>query len=317
MSKIITITLSPVVDKSASVDKLIPEQKLVCSEPKYEPGGGGVNVSRGLKRLGTPSIALFPAGGATGDLLQALLKLEKIAHEGISTKNSTRENFIVVETSSNQQFRFGMPGSRIYPAEEKMLLNSIKRLAATADYIVASGSIPPGPGADFFAKISRIAKKSDTRFIADTSGEALKIAVEEGVYLLKPNLKELSQLSGHEYLDDQLVEDAARKLISKGKCEVVVVSMGAQGAYLVSASIAGQIQAPSVKKLSTVGAGDSMVAGMVHALSKGKGLREMVCLGVACGTAATMRPGTELFKKEDAERLFRWLANKYKIPRQI
>lgn len=312
MSKIVTITLSPVVDKSATVEKIIPEQKLVCSEPKYEPGGGGVNVSRALKRLGTSSLAIFPSGGATGDLLKSLLKSEKISHEAISIKDDTRENFIVVETSSNQQFRFGMPGTMVYPAEEKMLLSAIKNLVNTTDYIVASGSVPPGIGNDFFAKISRIVKKTDSRFVVDTSGEALTEALEEGVYMIKPNLRELSHLSGNQDLENELVENAARELIEKGKCEVVVVSMGAHGAYLVASNIAEQMQAPSVKKLSTVGAGDSMVAGMIHALSKGKDLRDMVCMGIACGTAATMNPGTELFKKEDAERLYKWLSRKYK-----
>lgn len=307
MSKIITVTLSPAIDKSTSVEKFIPEQKLQCADPKFEPGGGGINISRALKRLGTSSLAVFPAGGMSGNMLTELLKAEKNNFEAIKIKNSTRENFTVVESFSNQQYRFGMPGTKIYPAEEKQLFKVIEKLSAGADYVVASGSIPPGIGNDFLARIARMVKKSGASFIADTSGEALRQAVDEGIYLLKPNLRELSQLSGKESLDNDLVDDAARKLIGKGKCEIVVVSMGAQGAYLVTKDTVEHIRAPVVKKLSTVGAGDSMVAGMLHALSGGKNLREMVCMGIACGTAATMNPGTELFKKDDAERLYRWL----------
>ncbi|MHB1177869.1 MAG: 1-phosphofructokinase family hexose kinase [Daejeonella sp.] len=310
MSGILTVTISPTVDNSTIVAKLIPEQKLQCNPPKYEPGGGGINVSRGLKRLGSASVALFPSGGFTGDLLVALLQKEGIYYETVKTKNATRENFIVLESSSNQQYRFGMPGAKIYPAEEKLILKAIEKLSANTDYIVASGSIPPGINVDFFAKIARISKKAGNRFIADTSGEALKEVAEEGIYLLKPNLRELSLLSGGVTLDNKLIDDAARTLIGNGKCEVIVVSMGPQGAYLVTEDFAEQVQAPTVKKLSTVGAGDSMVAGMVYALSKGKSLKEMIRMGVACGTAATMNPGTELFKRDDAERLYKWLTRK-------
>jgi len=312
MSKIITVTFSPAVDKSTVVEKLIPEQKLECVSPKFEPGGGGVNVSRALKRLGTHSIALFPAGGRAGDLLLELLKIEKIDFEAIIIKNTTRENFIVVESSSNQQFRFGMPGTKIYPTEEKKILKAVEKLSVGADYVVASGSLPPGSRNDFFARIAWIAKKGGARFIADTSGQALREVVDQGVYLLKPNLRELSHLSGTENLDNELIDDAAKELIEKGKCEVIVVSMGAQGAYLVTRDIAEQIQAPIVKKLSTVGAGDSMVAGMVHALSKGKTLQEVVRMGIASGTAATMNQGTELCKKEDVDKLYNWLIRKGK-----
>lgn len=310
MSKILTITINPAVDCSTIIEKLIPEQKLQCAQPKYEPGGGGINVSRGLKRLGSASTALFPKGGFTGDLLISLLNEKKISYEPIDIRSETRQNFIVVESSSNQQFRFGMPGTKISPQETQLILTAIEKLSGKMDYIVASGSLPPGINSDFYAKISRIAKKTGNRFIADTSGEALSQVAEEGAYLLKPNLRELSLISEKETLDNTLIDEAARALIDKGKCEVIVVSMGAQGAYLVTNTIAEQVQAPTVRKLSTVGAGDSMVAGMVHSLSNGKSLQEMVRMGIACGTAATMNPGTELFKMDDAEKLYKWLTRK-------
>ncbi|MEJ7694105.1 1-phosphofructokinase family hexose kinase [Daejeonella sp.] len=307
MTKIITLTLSPTIDKSTFVDQLIPEKKLSCEPPKFEAGGGGINVSKALKKLGTDSLALFPAGGMPGKLLQSLLEKENVDYHAIETRDPTRENFIVVESSTNQQFRFGMPGTLLYPNEETLILKKLKQLAAGSEYIVASGSVPPGIKADIFARVARVAKKAGARFIVDTSGEALNEAVDEGVFLVKPNLGELSNLHGKGVLSNESADDAARDLIEKAKCEVVVVSMGAQGAYLVTRDQTMHVQAPVVKKLSTVGAGDSMVAGMVHALSQGKTMAEAVQMGVACGTAATMNAGTELFKKADAEKLFRWL----------
>lgn len=307
MSLIITVTFNPALDKSCSVEKLVPEQKLECTGVKSEPGGGGINVSRGLRRLGTSSQAVFPIGGEAGQTLLESLRLEGIQCKPVMVKNSTRENLIVLESSSGKEFRFGMPGPKLYLNEEKDILTVVKRLSKGSGYIVASGSVPPGSDYDIFARVAFIANKTGFRFIADTSGQALKEVVDEGVYLLKPNLRELSQLAGVESLDRKLIDDAARELIGKGKCEVVVVSLGADGAYLVTQDISEHFEAPQVKKLSTVGAGDSMVAGMIHALSKGENIHHVVRMGIACGTAATMNQGSELFKKNDAESLFRRL----------
>lgn len=305
MSLIITLTINPAVDKSSRVGHIVPEKKLSCETPKYEPGGGGINVSRALKRLGTDSTAVFPAGGRTGLRLQDLLKEEGIWQCAVETRNETRENFSVVDISSNQQYRFGMPGPELYPAEASQFLPLIRNM--DPQWLVMSGSLGRGLQSDFFAEIARDLQKRGTRIIVDTSGEALKHTVDAGVYLLKPNLGELSQLVGVESLDMESVAEAALELIGKGNCEIVVVSMGAAGAYLVSKDLTEHIATPAVKKASTVGAGDSMVAGMVHQLARGASLQEVIRMGVACGTAATMNPGTELFKREDAERLYGWL----------
>lgn len=305
MEQIVTITLNPTVDKSTRVEKLVAEQKLKCEKPIYEPGGGGINISRALKRLGTASTAIFPAGGRTGELLQELLVKEGIGQEVVQTKNSTRENFIVVESSTNQQYRFGMPGPEMLAEEIAQVIPLVRKMSPK--WIVISGSMPPNFNLDFLGDIASLSRELKARLIVDTSGDALTRAVEEGVYLLKPNLGELSKFVGVESLDSESADEAAKELISKGKCEIVVVSMGSMGAFLVSKDVEEHVSAPAVKKLSTVGAGDSMLAGMIHALADGRDLHEMVRLGVACGTAATMNSGTELFKVGDVEKLYKWL----------
>lgn len=310
MKHIITLTLSPVVDKSTTVDRIVADQKLPCDEPRFEPGGGGINVSRGLKRLNVNSVAIFPSGGLTGQHLQELLKTEHINQLPVLTEKLTRENFIVVNREVHEEYRFGMPAVELLPKEELEILRVIKNLSPKPKFIVVSGSMPPGSSDDFLAKVARIARQDDAKLIVDTSGEALKNAVEEGIYLLKPNQAELSKLTGIEVKDKESVEEAARKIIEKGKCEVVVVSLGAQGAYVASRGFAEHIEAPDVEKRSTVGAGDSMVAGMVYAAEKGLDLRQMVRMGIACGSAATMNPGPELFRKDDVDRLYAELLKK-------
>ena len=304
VSKVITITFNPAIDKSTSVETLIPEKKLNCAVPVYEPGGGGINVARAIKKLGGEATAVYLAGGYSGIKFTQLLTEESIESIVTETQNNTRENLVVVEDSTNKQFRFGMPGLKVTEPEWQACLKSIENIN-DVDFIVASGSLPEGIPTDIFAKIALIAQQKKAKFIVDTTGEALKQAVQAGVYLIKPNLGELSSLSGQEELSLESVSNVARELIEKGKCEVVAVSMGAEGAMLITKDLTISVKPPNVDRKSTVGAGDSMVAGIVLSLSKNKSLIESVQYGVACGTAATMNEGSELCRKEDAERLYK------------
>ena len=303
MSSIITITFSPCIDKSTSIPSLLPEKKLKCKPPKLEPGGGGINVARAIKKLGGDATAIFPSGGYTGKYFNHLMEKERVSSIIIDTTNETRENIIVLDESTNNQYRFGMPGTALSESEWKQCMKAVEEIDNT-EFIIASGSLPPGVPLNIYAQLAKIAKKINAKFIVDTSGEALKQAADEGVYLLKPNLGELASLAGKNELKADEVKDIAGGIIEKGKCEVMVVSMGAAGAMLVTNSMAELITPPPAIKKSTVGAGDSMVAGIAFFLSQGKSLSEAVRYGVACGTAATMNPGTELCRKEDADKLY-------------
>lgn len=303
MSSIITITFSPCIDKSTTVPALVSEKKLVCTAPKLEPGGGGINIARALKKLGGSATAIFPSGGYTGKYFNHLLEKEGINSVIIETGNETRENIIVVDEATNNQYRFGMPGTELTEPEWKKCLQAVEEMEDAA-FIIASGSLPPGVPDDIYALLAKIAKSKNAKFIVDTSGAALKHAAEEGVYMLKPNLGELSNLAGKNEIRPDEVKSIAKDIIAHGKCEVMVVSMGAAGAMLVTAEIAEIFRPPVVERKSTVGAGDSMVAGIVFYLAQGKNLLQAVQYGVACGTAATLNSGTELCKKEDADRLY-------------
>ena len=303
MSKIVTITFSPCIDKSTSVSTLIPEKKLNCTAPKLEPGGGGINVARAINKLGGKAIAIFPSGGYTGKYFNYLLQKENVPSVIIETTNETRENIIVLDESTYNQYRFGMPGTELKEKEWKKCLKAVEEIS-NPEFIIASGSLPPGVPLNIYAQLAKIAKNSNAKFIVDTSGEALIQAVEEGVYLLKPNLGELSSLSGIEKIDSGNVETAASELIRKNRCHIIVVSLGIAGAILVTKSETYRAIPPEVDRKSTVGAGDSMVAGIVYSLSRGMNLKQALQYGVACGTAATMNFGTMLCSKDDADMLY-------------
>ena len=303
MPSIVTITFNPCIDKSTSIPQLIPEKKLICTSPTLEPGGGGINVARVINRFGAEALAIFPSGGYSGQFFNQLIKKENIPAKIIETKNETRENIIVLDESSNNQYRFGMPGAGLNETEYNLCLKAVEELDDVS-FIIASGSLPPGVPSNVYARISKIARAKKAKFIVDTSGDSLKQAIEEGVYLLKPNLGELSYLAGKKYLQFSETEEIAKHIIESGKCEVMVISMGAEGALLVTNEMTEMIVPPGVIRKSTVGAGDSMVAGIVYYLSIGKTIHEAAQYGVACGTAATMNPGTELCRKVDVEKLY-------------
>ena len=302
MPSIVTITFSPCIDKSSSVAAMVPEKKLSCKAPVLEPGGGGINVARAIKKLGGEAIAIFPSGGYTGKYFNHLLEKESIPSVIIETANETRENIIVLDESTNNQYRFGMPGTLLQETEWKQCLSAVENINDIG-FIVASGSLPPGVPLNIYAQLAKIAKVKQAKLIVDTSGEALKHTLEEGVYLIKPNLGELSFLAGKKELNDADILSFSRTLIAKGSCEVMIVSMGAAGAMLITKDIAATIVPPAVIRRSTVGAGDSMLAGMIYSLSVGKSLFQSAQYAVACGTAATLNPGTALCQKEDADKL--------------
>jgi len=306
MSRIITITLSPAIDKTTSTEKVVPEQKLRCMPPTYEPGGGGINVSRALRHLGCESLAMYFAGGYSGNFFQELLKNEDIQSLVIPIQGNTRTNIIVVEESTHQQYRFGMVSPPVEEQDWQLFLATLEKQSGY-EYVIASGSLPAGVPLDFFGRVSAIVKRHDAKLIVDTSGDALKQAITEGVYMIKPNLNELSFLCGQAQLEKEEVVAAAKSIIKTKGCEVVAVSLGKEGAMLVTANEYWHIVPPPIIPKSTVGAGDSMVAGIVYALSKGFGWEDVLRFGVSCGTAATMNEGTALCKKEDVDRLFQQL----------
>ncbi|MBC8988332.1 hexose kinase [Pedobacter sp. N36a] len=303
MATIVTITFNPAIDKSTTVPLLIPEKKLNCSAPIYQPGGGGINVARAIKRLGGNATAIYLSGGYTGKTFTELLLKEEIDIISIKTAGLTRENLVVKEIASNQQFRFGMPGD---PVADKEWKNCIQALANIPDvkYMVVSGSLPIGIPSDVFESLYKTAQLKRARLIVDTSGAALKYAVKNGTFLIKPNLKELAMLVGAAQLSIDQVEQASKEIISQYQCEAVVTSLGPEGAILTTVEGAYMITAPKVAVQSTVGAGDSMLAGITLSLSNNNSLIESVKYGVACGTAATMNQGTELCHINDVRDIY-------------
>ncbi len=308
MTVIVTLTPNPTIDVSTSIDQVVPFRKLRCAAERRDPGGGGINVARVIKRLGGDVVAVYPSGGAVGQVLHRLAEDAGIAGPFLPVAQETRENFTVTESGSGQQFRFVLPGPRLEEAEWRQCLDALAAVATRLRYVVASGSLPPGVPEDFYLQAARIAKDRGAAFVLDTSGAPLRRALDEGVHLIKPNLREFCELFGRPLADRESWIAAARSLIAAGRTEMVALSLGNRGALLVTPDRAWYASALSVPVVSVIGAGDSFLAGMMISLVNGEGLENALRRGVAAGSAALLASGTGLCARADVERLFSGVA---------
>lgn len=302
MPTILTITFSPCIDKNIEVPELIPEKKLLASIPVLSPGGGGINVARVLRRFDKEVIAIYPCGGYTGKYMNEMLNAERVSSFVINTSGMTRENLIISETSTRKQFRLGTPPTPLTPAEYEQLFCEVERIVSFS-FLVVSGSFPPGVGDDAIPRLSSLAIKKKAKLIVDTKGSPLRQALDADAFLIKPNIGELAVLAGLPMIREDEVAKIGRGLLANARCGAIVVSMGAKGALLITKQYTLQIAAPPVERISTVGAGDSMVAGIIAGLTENFSLPDAVKFGVACGTAATLNSGSQLCEQEDVRRL--------------
>jgi 6-phosphofructokinase 2 len=313
MANIITLTVNPAIDVTTAVERVAPIHKLRCTSARRDPGGGGINVARVLKRLGADVVALYTAGGVLGTLLQKLVEAEGISCATTAIGEETREDITIVERSSGQQYRFILPGPRLSEPEWRACLDALTSLlhrqsaVASVDrgtrFVVASGSLPPGVPDDFYGHVIRAGRDAGAKVVIDASGAPLRSALDAGVYLVKPSLREFRELTGKpaETQGDWIV--ACRSLIDAGRAELVALTLGELGALLVSRDQALRAQALPVRPVSVVGAGDSFLGGMIWSLASGHALETAFRYGIAAGSAAVLMAGTELCRRDDVERL--------------
>lgn len=304
MSAIVTLTLNPAVDIATTVDQLVPSRKLRCTPPLVHPGGGGVNVARVAARLGADVLALHAAGGPVGELLGALLAAERLAIEALPITGSTRENFSVRDLAGSGEFRFVLPGPTLSAAEWQACLARGLALGAQARFVVASGSLPPGVPVDFYARLAA-GLRGRARLVLDCSGDALAAALKEEVFALKPSLGELRQLTGEPLDTPSQQLQACRRLVRAGRVAMVALSLGAQGALLVTAQGAWRAVGLPVTVAGTIGAGDSFVAGLVVALVGDATPPEALRHAMAASAATVQQRGTALCDARDAAALLR------------
>ena len=306
MADILTLTINPAIDVSTSVERIVPIHKLRCTSTRRDPGGGGINVARVVKRFGADVRALYAMGGTIGQLLRHLLDQEGVSGLPVPISGETRENFTVLEEASGRQYRFVLPGPRLIEREWRAYLDTLASQVTQEQrtrFVVASGSLPPGVPSDFYGQVARTTKQAGAKMIVDTSGTPLKEALEAGVYIVKPSLREFSELVLAPLESERDWITACRRLVESGRAEMVALTMGEQGALLVTSHQVLRGQAVPIKPVSVVGAGDSFLGAMIWSLASGHSIEHAFRYGIAAGSAALLMPGTEMCRREDVEHL--------------
>ncbi len=313
---IVTLTMNPALDISTDVERIESERKLRCATEVFHPGGGGVNVSRAIANLGGASAAIYPLGGPTGERYRELAAAAGVDGHVIAIGGNTRENFTVNEAVTGSQYRFILPGPTLLESEWGACLSAVEHQLPHGGYLLASGSLPPGVPADFYARLARIAAGHDVRLIVDTSGAPLSAALDSGVYAIKPSGDELAELVGADHeLDHENQVRAAQAIVAGGRASVVALTLGAAGAILVTSEAVHHLRTPAITPVSAVGAGDAFLAALVLRLAQGGALAAAFRTAVAAGSATAMLPATELCQSDDVARLERQVV--FESPRGV
>jgi 6-phosphofructokinase 2 len=294
MGMIVTLTMNPALDVSTDTDHVVPGEKLRCGPTVYDPGGGGVNVSRVLHRLHTPTRAVFVAGGLTGDFYTQLIEAEQVPSARILIDGETRESFTVTEGATGKQYRFVLAGPSVDQSTVARVVAHLDDTLAPGDWLVQSGSLPPGVDENLYGRLADRFSSRGVKVVVDTAPPWLAPALASGVFLVKPSRHELEEYVGHPLpsRDDQIY--AATRLLRDRGLTYVALSLGSEGALLVSEDGVWHAVAPRVDAVSAVGAGDSFLAGLLSALHRGDSPGEALAYGVAAGSATAMSPATTL-----------------------
>ncbi len=288
---IYTITLNPAIDKELMVSKIEADQVLRAKSIQIDFGGKGFNVSRMLKSLGSPSTALGFLGGKTGQVLEAGLHDLGIQTDFVQVAGETRTNISIMPADHKQYIKVNEPGPTIQPSEKAQLIRQLKRLVQVDDWCVLAGSLPQGLASDFYAELITIIQAAGAHAILDASGEPLLHGCQQKAFLVKPNAEEAQKLTGVSIKSTFDAQKAGLKILTYGVPNVVL-SLGKLGALWLTENETWSALSPAIAERNPIGAGDSMVAGIVWGLSQHLPIQDCLRWGVACGAAAASLDGT-------------------------
>jgi 6-phosphofructokinase 2 len=317
---ILTVTLNPAIDLATATARLTPNTKLRSSDPTYAAGGGGINVSRAIAKLGGQSTLFAAIGGATGQMFRTMLEGEGHSAIWFEAPGTTRQNVTVLEKASNDQYRFVFPGPVWDEVQCERALAALGEASRNASYVVGSGSLPPGIPDDFYDRLGERAEAAGAHFVLDTSGGALREA-RQGIghlpYLWIMDNAEASEIAGRPLPSMEALEDFASELGRKELAKVVIVTYADGGAVAVAdGKVVFKGRPPKVEVVSKVGAGDSFVAGLVFRLAEGWSVADATAYAMAAAASAVTRPAGQLSDREQTERYYEMIQNVRNISKQ-
>ncbi len=307
---VLTVTLNPALDLSTETAAVVPGRKLRCGPPRLDPGGGGINVSRLVARLGGETTAFVALGGGTGMRLVAALQDEGISTRIVPIAHETRTSLSVTDASSGAQYRFMLPGPALSAGEYAAARRAVTEEGATGDFVVISGSLPTGADPDVPARLAEAFAAAGLRPVIDTSGAALDHLVRHPAAdpaarpeILRFDHAEAEEVAGRELPRRADTARFAADLVARGAARRIVVGRQAEGNVLAEAAGAWFAAAAPVAVVSAIGAGDSFLAAMTYAFAIGSEPDEALRWGTAAACAAVSTPGTQICAPEDIEAL--------------
>jgi 6-phosphofructokinase 2 len=299
---IATVTLNPSLDKIVTVEELVVDEANRWTSLRRDPGGKGINVSRVIHELGGDTIAYGFTGGIDGEILNHLLQQQGVPFDFTPIKGAIRSNFIITDLKTRRQTRIDAPGPRISRYELRKLIAKITRIKPKPDFLVFAGSVPPGIPTDIYRQLIEKAKKSGIKTVLDSDEQWLKEGIRAKPNVIKPNVHEAEELLETHLRDQTAIVEAVKTLVNQS-IDVAAISRGKYGLIVANGGEILKVTPPQVEIRSTIGSGDSAIAGLVLKLSQGHGIEEAARWAAAAGTAAALTPGTELCRREDVERL--------------
>lgn len=290
---IYTVTLNPAVDRELTTPQIAFNTVLRATRWQVDLGGKGFNVSRMLRALGSDSVALAFAGGRSGELLHDGLRELGIGVDFVWVAGETRTNVSIVTEAHDRYVKVNEAGPTVDEEAQAALLQRVRALAREGDWWVLAGSLPPGVAPAYYAQLISVVQEAGGRAILDSSGAALRAGCAAKPAVIKPNDVELAQLTGMPAGTLEETVAAARALVQMGP-KRAIISRGKEGALVVDEGQSWLLRAPRIEERNPIGAGDSLVGGVVFALAQGQSLCEAARWGVACGAATASLSGTRV-----------------------
>jgi len=299
---IYTVTLNPAVDREMTVDTIAFDTVLRALDWRVDCGGKGFNVARMLKSLGTSSVALGFAAGKSGEMLNDKLQSLGIETEFVWVDGETRTNVSIVSAENGQYVKANEPGPTINEAGLAQLAQKISDLVQAGDWWVLAGSLSPGVEPSYYTELITIIQSAGAKVFLDTSDEALRQNCGAKPLLVKPNDEEAHELTGLPVNTPAEIAAVGMAISAMGPASVII-SLGKVGAVLVDKGKAWLAASPKIVAANPIGAGDSMVAGIVWGLSQGDSMQDALCKGIACGAATASQKGTSVGSREQVNDL--------------
>lgn len=296
---IVTLTPNPSLDRAITIPELQRGAVLRATSSRVDPGGKGVNVSRALAAQGAETIAVLPSGGPEGHMMEELLKEAGVPAVTAPVDGSLRMNISVLEPDGTTT-KLNEPGPTLDEATVARLLDAVFDAVTPGAWIVGCGSLPPGAPDDLYATLVTSARAAGLSVVVDSSGAPMAHAVAARPNLIKPNHEELEEVVGERLDTLGDVRDAALQLVRDG-IETVAVSLGGDGALLVREDACAYANASITTPISTVGAGDCMLAGLINSLSRGDPATDAIAAAATWGAAAVTLPGSRVPSPADLE----------------